>query len=132
MQASHHALRLCRPRTRSSTSTDVSYPDEGQQGGSGCASAAMTDAGHPRRKIGRPIAYTGDPDAKHLTDSERRRIKRRAPGRPVSCVGLLSGSASVRRVSCRAAAQASSVDQPSVAVAKHWMLSGMKDTSFAA
>jgi hypothetical protein len=75
MQASHHPLRLCRPRTRSSTSTDVSYLEEGQ-GGVGSGSAAMTESGHPRRKIGRPIAYTGDPDAQHLTESERRRIKR--------------------------------------------------------
>jgi hypothetical protein len=29
-----------------------------------------------RRKIGRPIAFTGDPDSTKLTDAERRRLKR--------------------------------------------------------
>ena len=31
----------------------------------------------PKRKVGRPIAYQGDPDDSSLTDNERRRIKRR-------------------------------------------------------
>lgn len=69
-----------RLRTRSSTPTDVSCLEEGQQGGAGFGLGAMADAGHPRRKIGRPIAYTGDPDAQHLTEPERRRIKRQALG----------------------------------------------------
>lgn len=29
-----------------------------------------------RRKIGRPIAFTGDPDSVDLTDADRRRLKR--------------------------------------------------------
>ena len=29
-----------------------------------------------RRKIGRPIAFTGDPDSMDLTDADRRRLKR--------------------------------------------------------
>ena len=34
-----------------------------------------------QRKIGRPIAYTGDPRAPELTDQERRRIKRQISNR---------------------------------------------------
>ncbi len=30
-----------------------------------------------RRRVGRPIAYKGDPDAKILTEGERRKVKRR-------------------------------------------------------
>ena len=30
----------------------------------------------PRKRVGRPLAYNGDPDAPHLTDQERRKIKR--------------------------------------------------------
>lgn len=29
-----------------------------------------------RRRVGRPVLYTGDPEAQHLTEQERRRIKR--------------------------------------------------------
>ena len=29
-----------------------------------------------RKRVGRPLAYNGDPDAPHLTDQERRKIKR--------------------------------------------------------
>ena len=32
--------------------------------------------GVPRKRVGRPLAYSGDPDAPHLTDLERRKIKR--------------------------------------------------------
>ncbi|KAL3152586.1 hypothetical protein ABBQ32_001606 [Trebouxia sp. C0010 RCD-2024] len=34
-----------------------------------------------KKKAGRPIAYKGDPDSKALTDSERRKIKRRIANR---------------------------------------------------
>ena len=34
-----------------------------------------------KRRVGRPIAYQGDPDAPHLTPAERRRIKRRVANR---------------------------------------------------
>lgn len=58
----------------------MSIPEEGHpQGGSGSGSGATTATGEPRRRIGRPIAYTGDPDAQHLTEIERRRIKRHVP-----------------------------------------------------
>lgn len=34
-----------------------------------------------KRKVGRPLSYTGDPNAKHLTETERRQIKRRIANR---------------------------------------------------
>lgn len=34
-----------------------------------------------RKKVGRPIAYKGDPNAANLTEAERRRIKRRIANR---------------------------------------------------
>ena len=34
-----------------------------------------------KRKVGRPIAYCGDPDSPDLTPAERRRIKRRIANR---------------------------------------------------
>lgn len=33
------------------------------------------------KKVGRPIAYKGDPNASNLTETERRRIKRRIANR---------------------------------------------------
>lgn len=56
-----------------STSTDVSMQHDAAQQYGGEFSGGTTVQ---RRKIGRPIAYTGDPNAPHLTESERRRIKR--------------------------------------------------------
>lgn len=44
-------------------------PQEWQQG-----SAPQQQQG--RRKIGRPIAFTGDPESMDLTDADRRRLKR--------------------------------------------------------
>ena len=41
-------------------------------------------AQHPaegKRKVGRPIAYCGDPDSPDLLPAERRRIKRRIANR---------------------------------------------------
>ena len=35
------------------------------------------DASGMKKKVGRPIAYKGDIHSPHLTDAERRRIKRR-------------------------------------------------------
>ena len=37
--------------------------------------------GKEKKKVGRPIAYRGDPNAPELTDQERRRIKRRIANR---------------------------------------------------
>lgn len=37
--------------------------------------------GKERRRVGRPVAYRGDPDAPELTEKERRRIKRRIANR---------------------------------------------------
>ena len=34
-----------------------------------------------KKKVGRPIAYKGDPNAANLTETERRRIKRRIANR---------------------------------------------------
>ncbi|EFN57345.1 hypothetical protein CHLNCDRAFT_57178 [Chlorella variabilis] len=34
-----------------------------------------------RKRVGRPLAYNGNPDAPHLTDQERRKIKRRIANR---------------------------------------------------
>lgn len=34
-----------------------------------------------RRRAGRPITYNGDPDAKNLTEGERRKVKRRIANR---------------------------------------------------
>ena len=34
-----------------------------------------------RKKVGRPIAYKGDPNASNLTEADRRRIKRRIANR---------------------------------------------------
>ena len=34
-----------------------------------------------KKKVGRPLAYKGDPDAPELTEVERRRIKRRTANR---------------------------------------------------
>ena len=46
--------------------------------------------GREKKKVGRPIAYKGDPDAPGLTEEDRRRIKR--------CVqGHCTASASYRR-----------------------------------
>ena len=54
--------------------------DEGASGGRGGARGAGS-GGDPysageKKKVGRPIAYRGDPNAPHLTEEERRRIKR--------------------------------------------------------
>ncbi|KAK9803409.1 hypothetical protein WJX72_008393 [[Myrmecia] bisecta] len=35
----------------------------------------------PKNKVGRPIAYNGDPNSPHLTEHEKRRIKRRIANR---------------------------------------------------
>ena len=37
--------------------------------------------GKGKKKVGRPIAYKGDPNAANLTEAERRRIKRRIANR---------------------------------------------------
>ena len=50
--------------------------------------SALQLAVQPKRKVGRPIAFQGDPDDPDLTESERRRIKRRIvspPGQFMSC-----------------------------------------------
>ena len=40
----------------------------------GSGSLGRDEAG--TKKVGRPIAYKGDPNSPHLTEDERRRIKR--------------------------------------------------------
>jgi hypothetical protein len=60
--------------TPSEDSLAALVPQEWQQG-----SAPPQQQG--RRKIGRPIAFTGNPDSMDLTDADRRRLKRRAANR---------------------------------------------------
>ena len=52
---------------------------ERQQGQAGKVSNLQVKTG--KKKVGRPILYSGDPDAPHLTSAERRCIKRRAANR---------------------------------------------------
>lgn len=74
---------LCRPRRRSRYSAP---PEEGEEYSDpedyeddlGSGSIGRDEAG--RKKVGRPIAYKGDPNSPHLTEDERRRIKRCAAG----------------------------------------------------
>ena len=77
-----HAV-LCRPRRRSRYSaadealdleqySDAEYDDD-----LGSGSLGRDESG--RKKVGRPIAYKGDPNSPHLTEDERRRIKRWVP-----------------------------------------------------
>ena len=71
---------LCRPRRRSKYSaadeadqySDAEYDDD-----LGSGSLGRDEGG--RKKVGRPIAYKGDPNSPHLTEDERRRIKRWVP-----------------------------------------------------
>lgn len=35
----------------------------------------------PKKKVGRPITYNGDPNAPELTEAERRKVKRRIANR---------------------------------------------------
>jgi len=35
----------------------------------------------PKKKVGRPITYNGDPNAPELTEGERRKVKRRIANR---------------------------------------------------
>ena len=69
----------CRPRRRSRYSAAAEegegYSDaEDYEDDLGSGSLGRDEAG--RKKVGRPIAYKGDPNAPHLTEDERRRIKR--------------------------------------------------------
>ena len=73
---------LCRPRRRSKYSaadealdqySDAEYDDDDL----GSGSLGRDESG--RKKVGRPIAYKGDPNSPHLTEDERRRIKRWVP-----------------------------------------------------
>jgi hypothetical protein len=41
----------------------------------------LQQAPKEKKKVGRPIAYTGDPNAPHLSEAERRRVKRRIANR---------------------------------------------------
>ena len=69
---------MCRPRRRSKYSaadevdqySDAEYDDDDL----GSGSLGRDEGG--RKKVGRPIAYKGDPNAPHLTEDERSRIKR--------------------------------------------------------
>ena len=42
-------------------------------------------SGREKKKVGRPIAYKGDPDAPGLNEEDRRRIKRCAQGHWTAC-----------------------------------------------
>jgi hypothetical protein len=67
---------------------DEPLSDSDSQGGGGApvikkrrrrrqASAGESEQGEPQRKrVGRPLAYSGDPEAPELSDRERRKIKR--------------------------------------------------------
>ncbi|KAK9823792.1 hypothetical protein WJX72_005527 [[Myrmecia] bisecta] len=50
-----------------------------------CRSPRRSTRGGPKvkekRKVGRPVSYQGDPNAPHLTEAEKRRIKRRIANR---------------------------------------------------
>ncbi len=39
------------------------------------------DWSKPKKKVGRPITYNGDPNAPELTEAERRKVKRRIANR---------------------------------------------------
>ncbi len=41
----------------------------------------MQDWSKPKKKVGRPITYNGDPNAPELTEAERRKVKRRIANR---------------------------------------------------
>ncbi len=45
------------------------------------ASLMMQDWSKPKKKVGRPITYNGDPNAPELTEAERRKVKRRIANR---------------------------------------------------
>ncbi len=71
--------QFCRPRRRSSYSAAAEegeeYSDaEDYEDDLGSGSMGRDESG--RKKVGRPIAYKGDPNSPHLTEDERRRIKR--------------------------------------------------------
>lgn len=49
----------------------------GEAGGDEAEAEGEAGAGgEARKRVGRPVSYKGDPDAPHLTDAERRKIKR--------------------------------------------------------
>ena len=43
--------------------------------------ALVQDWIKPKKKVGRPITYNGDPNAPELTEVERRKVKRRIANR---------------------------------------------------
>jgi hypothetical protein len=51
---------------------------EDEEGGGGGGAGRGRGGGKEKKKVGRPIAYKGDPDAPGLNEEDRRRIKRRA------------------------------------------------------
>jgi hypothetical protein len=68
------------------------FDEGGGRGGEG--GDAYLGAGGEKKKVGRPIAYKGDPNAPHLTEEERRRIKR--------CLSRLLGSLLAYFICCTA------------------------------
>lgn len=44
-------------------------------------SAVLVQGPQEKKKVGRPIAYVGDPDDPNLTPEQRRRVKRRIANR---------------------------------------------------
>ena len=74
-------MQPCRPRRRSKYSAaadaeegDLYSDPEDYEDDLGSGSMGRDEGG--RKKVGRPIAYKGDPNSPHLTEDERRRIKR--------------------------------------------------------
>lgn len=57
-------------------SEDLEEEEEGAVGGTIAGTSGTAGEDLERKKVGRPIAYRGDPNSPHLTEEERRRIKR--------------------------------------------------------
>ena len=74
----------CRPRAgQHSLAATAMDPEDREFDDDTDYDSAAADSGdgsrRGKKKVGRPITYKGDPNSPHLTESERRRMKRRAP-----------------------------------------------------
>ncbi|KAK9840565.1 hypothetical protein WJX81_001658 [Elliptochloris bilobata] len=74
---SARASRLATEDSDWDSDMDDEELDEEEGGGRG----GGRSGGKEKKKVGRPIAYKGDPDAPGLTEEDRRRIKRRIANR---------------------------------------------------
>jgi hypothetical protein len=108
-EAALHSVKGWRaPSPLPAADDDVAAPsgterDEGPPGGKSAEEKAQA-----RKRVGRPLAYNGDPDAPHLTEQERRKIKRWVGRGSSSCVlGRCYSS-----LMCHAAAHAAAPTQP--------------------